>query len=221
MRLLLVEDDEILGDGLRVGLGQEGYRVEWIKDGRLANIALRDNTFDLVVLDLGLPGMDGMSVLAELRQRKNPVPVLILTAYDALEHRVEGLDSGADDYLVKPFDLDELFARLRALQRRASGRTHTQIHHGDLLLDPASHRVSLHGQAVELSQTEYRLLMYFLNHVGKVVTRQKLEALIHGWDGNAESNSLEVFIHHLRKKLGSELIRTIRGVGYIIEKNTC
>lgn len=221
MRLLLVEDDEILGDGLRIGLRQEGYSVEWVKDGHLANIALRDNRFDLVVLDIGLPGMDGLAVLRQLRQRHDEAPVLILTAYDALEHRVDGLDAGADDYLVKPFDLEELFARLRALQRRISGRTHTHIQHGELLIDPSSHRVSLHGKAVELSQTEYRLLLYLLNQVGKVATRQRLEELLHGWDGGTESNSLEVFIHHLRKKLGSDLIRTIRGVGYIIEKSAC
>lgn len=221
MRLLLVEDDETLGDGLQVGLTQEGYCVEWVKDGHLANIALRDNSFDLLVLDLGLPKMNGMNVLRELRKRKDNVPVLILTAYDASEHRVNGLDAGADDYLVKPFDLDELFARLRALQRRLTGRTHNLIEHGDLRLDPSSHQVRLRDHNIDLSHTEYRLLLYLLNNTGKVASRQKLEELIHGWDGGTESNSLEVFIHHIRKKLGSDLIRTIRGVGYIIEKSSC
>ena len=218
MRLLLVEDDELLGDGLQAGLKQAGYRVDWLKDGQLANHALKTEQFDIVVLDIGLPGMSGLEVLRALRNRANHTPVLILTAYDATQDRVAGLDSGADDYLAKPFDLDELLARLRAIVRRSTGRTTNLIQHGDIEIDPASHNVTLNGSSIALSQSEYLLLHYMISHAGKIVTRQKLDELLYGWDSQTESNSLEVFIHHLRKKFGSDLIRTVRGVGYMVDK---
>ena len=218
MRLLLVEDDELLGDGLRIGLKQAGYTVEWLKDGATADHALQQEQFDLVVLDLGLPRQSGLEVLKNLRKRGNAVPVLILTARDSVKDRVQGLDCGGDDYLVKPFDLDELCARLRALQRRRSGRVESLIQHGELSVDPAAHKVSLGGTEVNLSTSEFALLHYLLDNKGRVIPRSRLEEMLYGWEGEVESNALEVFIHHLRKKLGRDLIRTVRGVGYVIEK---
>lgn len=218
MRLLLVEDDELLGDGLRIGLKQAGYTVEWLKDGATADQALQQEQFDLVVLDLGLPRQSGLEVLKNLRKSGNAVPVLILTARDLVEDRVQGLDCGGDDYLVKPFDLDELCARLRALQRRRSGRVEPLIEHGELIVDPAAHKVSLAGNEINLSTSEFALLHYLLDNKGRVIPRSRLEEMLYGWEGEVESNALEVFIHHLRKKLGHDLIRTVRGVGYVIEK---
>ncbi len=218
MRLLLVEDDELLGDGLRIGLKQAGYTVEWLKDGATADQALQQEQFDLVVLDLGLPRQSGLEVLKNLRKSGNAVPVLILTARDSVEDRVQGLDCGGDDYLVKPFDLDELCARLRALQRRRSGRVEPLIEHGELSVDPAAHKVSLAGNEINLSTSEFALLHYLLDNKGRVIPRSRLEEMLYGWEGEVESNALEVFIHHLRKKLGRDLIRTVRGVGYVIEK---
>jgi two-component system response regulator QseB len=218
MRLLLVEDDELLGDGLRIGLKQAGYTVEWLKDGVTADQALKHEQFDLVVLDLGLPRQSGLEVLKNLRKSGNTVPVLILTARDSVEDRVQGLDCGGDDYLVKPFDLDELCARLRALQRRSSGRVEPLIEHGELIVDPAAHKVSLAGNEINLSTSEFALLHYLLDNKGRVIPRSRLEEMLYGWEGEVESNALEVFIHHLRKKLGRDLIRTVRGVGYVIEK---
>lgn len=218
MRLLLVEDDELLGDGLRIGLKQAGYTVEWLKDGATADQALQQEQFDLVVLDLGLPRQSGLEVLKNLRKRGNAVPVLILTARDSVEDRVQGLDCGGDDYLVKPFDLDELYARLRALQRRSSGRVEPLIEYGELIVDPAAHKVSLAGNEINLSTSEFALLHYLLDNKGRVIPRSRLEEMLYGWEGEVESNALEVFIHHLRKKLGRDLIRTVRGVGYVIEK---
>lgn len=218
MRLLLVEDDELLGDGLRIGLKQSGYTIEWLKDGVSAEQALQHEHFDLVVLDLGLPRLSGLEVLKNLRKSGNTVPVLILTAQDSVEDRVQGLDFGGDDYLVKPFDLDELCARLRALQRRYSGRAEPLIQHGDLIVNPAAHKVSLADKEINLSTSEFALLQYLLENKGRVIPRARLEEMLYGWQGEVESNALEVFIHHLRKKLGRDLIRTVRGVGYVIEK---
>lgn len=217
MRLLLVEDDELLGDAIKVGLKQEGYTVDWVKDGYSAGNALADNEFDLVVLDLGLPKKSGLEVLKELRAIGKNLPVMILTAKDSVQDRVLGLDSGADDYLVKPFDLDELCARLRVLQRRTVGRSAPIIEHGNISLDPAAHKVLLKGEVVNLSMREFALLQHLLENIGRVIPRARLEEKLYGWDAEVESNSLEVFIHHLRKKLGTELIRTVRGVGYMIE----
>ena len=220
MRVLLVEDDELLGDGLRAGLKQAGYTVDWVIDGQSAESALTDNEFDLVVLDINLPKMSGLEVLRNIRKRGEHTPVLLLTARDSVPDRVEGLDSGADDYLVKPVDLDELCARLRVLQRRSAGRSDPVIQHGDITLDPAAHRVTVNNQPISLSMREFILLQHLLENVGRVIPRARLEQKLYGWEGEVESNSLEVFIHHLRKKFGSDLIRTVRGVGYMIEQLT-
>lgn len=218
MRLLLVEDDKALGEGLRLGLRQEGYTVDWLQDGVSAVHALLSEEFDLLVLDLGLPRLDGIQVLRQLRASGSALPVLILTARDATEDRIAGLDAGADDYLVKPFDLDELKARLRALLRRSAGRAQVLIEHAGICLDPASQQVSYLGKPVPMTPKEYLLLHELLSQPGKVLTRERLAQSLYGWDEEAESNTLEVHIHHLRKKLFSGLIRTVRGVGYLVEE---
>lgn len=220
MRLLLVEDDKALGEGLRLGLRQEGYTVDWLEDGTSALHALLSEDFDLLVLDLGLPRMSGLQVLRELRRSGSALPVLILTARDATEDRIAGLDAGADDYLVKPFDLDELKARLRALLRRSAGRAELRIEHAGVSLDPSSQQVSYQGKPVPMTPKEYLLLHELLSQPGKVLTRERLAQLLYGWDEEAESNTLEVHIHHLRKKLFSGLIRTVRGVGYLVEEQS-
>ncbi|WP_069865247.1 MULTISPECIES: response regulator [Pseudomonas] len=217
MRLLLVEDDSALGEGVRTGLRQEGYTIDWLKDGASALHALQHETFDLAVLDLGLPRLDGVEVLKRLRAGGANLPVLILTARDATEDRIAGLDAGADDYLVKPFDLDELKARLRALLRRSAGRARVLIEHAGVSLDPATQQVSYQGQPVLLTPKEYLLLHELLAQPGKVFTRERLTQLLYGWDEEAESNTLEVHIYHLRKKLSGDLIRTVRGIGYLVE----
>lgn len=218
MRILLVEDDPQLGDGLTVGLRQSGFAVDWVRDGQSADLALSTEDFDLVVLDLGLPKLGGMEVLRRARAAGRDVPVLILTARDATGDKVAGLDAGADDYLVKPIDLDELAARIRALTRRRGGRAAPLLVHGELSLDPAAHTVTRAGIPVELSAREYALLHMLLENAGRVLTRSQLEQSLYGWRDEPDSNALEVHIHHLRKKLGSELIRTLRGVGYTIGK---
>ncbi len=218
MRILLVEDDPELGDGLTVGLRQSGFAVDWLRDGHAADLALQSEAFDFVVLDLGLPRLSGMEVLHRARSRGLSMPILILTARDATGDKVSGLDAGADDYLVKPIDLDELSARIRALTRRSAGRAAPLLRHGDLALDPAAHRVTLADQAIELSSREFSLLQMLLENAGRVLTRTQLEQSLYGWRDEPDSNALEVHIHHLRKKLGSELIRTLRGVGYTIPK---
>lgn len=218
MRVLLVEDDPLLGDGLTVGLRQAGHAVDWVKDGAAADHALATEEFDLLVLDLGLPKLSGMDLLRRLRARGQSLPVLILTARDATGDKIAGLDAGADDYLVKPVDLDELAARIRALGRRAAGRAAPVISHGELALDPASRSVTLAGAPVELSAREFAILQALLEHAGRVMTRAQLEGSIYGWRDEPDSNALEVHIHHLRKKLGAELIRTLRGIGYTIQK---
>jgi len=218
MRILLVEDDPQLGDGLTIGLRQAGFAVDWVKDGNSADRALQSETFDLVVLDLGLPRLSGMEVLTRARGRRQTLPVLILTARDATGDKVSGLDAGADDYLVKPVDLDELAARIRALTRRSVGRAAPLLTRGDLALDPAAHSVTLAGAPVELSSREFSLLQMLLENAGRVLSRSQLEQSVYGWRDEPDSNALEVHIHHLRKKLGSELIRTLRGVGYTIPR---
>ncbi len=218
MRILLVEDDPQLGDGLSVGLRQAGFAVDWLQDGRAADHALQSERFDLVVLDLGLPGIDGMQVLQAARQRGLRAPVLVLTARDATGDKIAGLDAGADDYLVKPVDLDELAARLRALLRRSAGRAAPVLQRGDLQLDPAARSVSLAGQPIDLPAREFALLQLLLENAGRVLSRSQIEQSLYGWREEPDSNALEVHIHHLRKKLGSELIRTLRGVGYTIPK---
>ncbi len=218
MRLLLVEDDPMLGDGLRVGLRHAGYAVDWVQDGQAARLSLQSETYDLVVLDLGLPKINGLELLKWLRGQNLGVAVLVLTARDTVRDRITGLDAGADDYLVKPFDLDELIARLRALSRRGSGVITPVLQHGDITLDPAAHQVQKGGDSVDLSAREFALLHQLLLNMGRVQTRDQLENHLYGWGEEIESNSIEVHIHHLRKKLGSQLIRTLRGIGYVIDK---
>lgn len=218
MRVLLVEDDPQLGDGLMVGLRQAGFAVDWVKDGVSADTALSTETFGAMILDLGLPRLAGMDVLARARQRRLDLPILILTARDAVADKVAGLDGGADDYLVKPVDLDELAARVRALARRSAGRAMPVIRHGAVTLDPAAHEVTLDGMPVELSTREFSLLHVLLDNAGRVMTRPQLESAIYGWHDEPDSNALEVHIHHLRRKLGADLIKTLRGVGYTIAK---
>lgn len=218
MRLLLVEDDEIIGNGVQAGLDQAGYAVDWVKDGQAAELFLKTQEYDLVILDLALPKKSGLEVLRELRSRGGDTPVLILTARDAAPDKVRGLDSGADDYLVKPFDLDELGARIRALTRRRSGRSESVIRHRDIVMDPASFTLSRDGETVELSPKEFALLRALLENRGRVLSRQRLEESLYSWKDEVDSNAVEVHIHHLRKKLGANLIRTIRGVGYVVDK---
>lgn len=218
MRILLVEDDELLGDGLRTGLIQYGYAVDWLKDGLSADQALKTENFDLVVLDLGLPKMPGITVLQNLRSRGQTMPVLILTARESVDDRVKGLDSGADDYLTKPFDLDELCARLRALQRRFSSRAEPLLVHEQITLDPASHTVTFNSENINLSRREFALLHKLLENAGRVLSREHLTQSLYGWGEDVDSNALEVHIHNLRKKFGQEFIRTIRGIGYMIDK---
>ncbi len=217
MRLLLVEDDELLGKAVKAGLKQGGYTVDWLTDGESALQALHSDEFDVMVLDIGLPRLSGLEVLQRIRKEQNVTPVLILTAYDTVSDRVVGLDTGADDYLIKPFDLDEMLARLRAIIRRQGGRVESVIEIGDVSLDTAAHRLSLAGKEIPISNKEYQLLEYLMNQAGKVVQRSRLEAILYGWEGSIESNSLEVYIHNLRKKLGTDYIKTVRGVGYMFE----
>lgn len=223
MRLLLVEDDKLLGDGIQAGLIQAGYAVDWMENGESAESALRSEEYELMILDLGLPDRSGLEVLKRLRNKvfsaqDNALPVLILTARDTVSDRVTGLDAGADDYMIKPFDLDELNARIRALTRRHHGRANPVIRHAGLVLDPAAHTVTLNGQAVKLSQREFAILQLLLESRGRVLSRNQLEEGLYSWGEEIESNTVEVYIHHLRKKLGADLIRTLRGVGYIIDK---
>lgn len=218
MRILLVEDDQLLGDGLSVGLEQMGYTVDWITDGNQAEMALRDSSLDLAILDISLPGQDGLTLLRKIRKQGNPIPVLLLTARDSLDDRIIGLDSGADDYLPKPFDLEELAARLRAISRRGSGRGTPLLQHGAITLDPAGRTVHLNDEPIACTSREYAILEALLQNCGQVLTRQRLEEALYGWDDGVESNAIEVYIHHLRKKLGKSTIQTIRGVGYKIPK---
>jgi two-component system response regulator QseB len=220
MRLLLVEDDSMIGESVRKGLQQDGFAVDWVQDGRAAEIALETIPYDTLLLDLGLPRKAGLDVLAALRRRGNPIPVLILTARDAVADRVKGLDAGADDYLVKPFDLEELAARIRALLRRKSGRADPVIQIGSLLLNPATHEASLDGKPVALSAREFGLILALAERPGVVLSRAQIEEKLYGWDHEIESNAVEVYVHSLRRKLGADLIRNVRGVGYMVPKQT-
>lgn len=218
MRVLLVEDDELLGDGVRVGLNHYGHAVDWVKDGQMALRAIKNESFDIIVLDLGLPKVSGLTVLREIRSSGVTTPVLILTALDTIDDRVKGLDSGADDYLTKPFDLEELLARLRALHRRFSKRAVPVITHGEVTLDPAAFMVKVKGEQVNLPRREFILLQTLLENIGHVLSREQLCQSLYGWEDDVDSNTLEVHIHNIRKKVGVNFIRTIRGVGYMIEK---
>jgi two-component system, OmpR family, response regulator QseB len=217
VRILLVEDDELLGTGIHDALTRARYSVEWVRDGTLALSALDQRGVDAVILDLGLPGMDGLEVLRRSREAGNKLPVLVLSARDTAAQRVAGLDSGADDYLTKPFDVDELLARVRALQRRLRGAAVNVLEHGSLRLDPASHSVLHEGRPVALQRREFMLLQKLLAAPGQVLTRAQLEESLYGWDGNVESNALDVHIHNLRKKLYPDVIRTVRGIGYVAD----
>lgn len=219
MRILLAEDDPLLGDGLRAGLTQHGFQVDWVRDGLAAEHELAVTGYAAAVLDLGLPRQDGMAVLRAVRERGVRTPVLVLTARDALPQRVAGLDAGADDYVVKPVDLSELSARLRALVRRASGVAQERLQCGDVLLDPASRQVCRDGQVVSLSTREFDLLHTLMLHAGRVQTREQLEQQIYRWGDEVESNAIEVHVHHLRRKLGAGLIQTVRGVGYLVPRS--
>jgi two-component system response regulator QseB len=219
MRLLLVEDDEILGDGLVEGLKMEGYAVDWLTNGKLADEALKTNSYELVVLDLNLPDMEGLDILKALRARKDETPVMVLTAKDTVPDRVIGLDSGADDFVIKPFELDEVCARLRALARRNEGRSVPNIEYKGIILDPASRQVTWNDEKVDLSQKEFEILSFLMSNIGRVISRARLEESMYSWDSDVESNTVEVHIHHLRKKLDPSIIRTVRGVGYIIDED--
>ncbi|MDY7548271.1 response regulator transcription factor [Glaciimonas sp. CA11.2] len=218
MRLLLVEDDLMVGEAVRKGLRLDGFAVDWVQDGKAAEVAVAQEDYELLLLDLGLPKKNGLDVLKSLRARGSQIPVLILTARDAIADRVAGLDAGADDYLIKPFDLEELAARIRALLRRQSGRADPVIEVGQLTLNPATHEVRLEGCEINLSAREFALLRAFLDRPGAVLSRAQLEEKLYGWDDSIESNAVEVYIHALRKKLGSDFIKNVRGVGYMVAK---
>ena len=218
MRILLVEDDRLLGDGVKAGLCGAGFAVDWVRDGEAALAAVAAESFAAIVLDLGLPRRDGLSVLSALRGAGKAVPVLVLTARDQVADKVRCLDLGADDYVVKPFDLDELAARLRALARRARGRAEARLRHGEVVLDPAARSVTLRGEPVVLTGREFDLLQMLLEAAGRVLTRRGLDEQLYAWGEAVGSNALEVHIHHLRKKLGADLIRTVRGVGYMVDE---
>lgn len=216
MRILLAEDDPLLGDGLRAGLRQHGFQVDWVRDGAAAQRELKAQPYAAAVLDLGLPLKDGMDVLASLRAGGATLPVLVLTARDAVPDRVRGLNAGADDYVVKPVDLEELAARIRALVRRDHGQPVACLRAQDIVLDPAARRVTRSGQAVTLAQREFDILQALMLSAGRVLTRTQLEQHLYSWGQEVESNAVEVHIHHLRRKLGSKLIQTVRGVGYVL-----
>ena len=214
MKLLLAEDDPMVGEGMQQGLRQAGFVVDWARDGAAAELAAKTGDYAVLVLDIGLPRQDGLTVLKRLRQAEYTLPVLVVTARDAVADRVAGLNLGADDYLVKPFDLDELVARVRALLRRQSGRGRSEMRLGALCVDPDRREVSLSDQAIALSQREFALLEALMARPGTVVSRESLEECLYGWDGEVSSNAIEVHLHNLRRKLGGEWIRNVRGVGY-------
>jgi len=216
MRILLAEDDPLLGDALRAGLRQAGCQVDWVRDGEAAERELRAEPYAAAVLDLGLPRRDGLDVLAAVRRAGVRLPVLVLTARDAVPDRIRGLDLGADDYVLKPVDLDELAARLRALVRRAHGQADARLQAGGVVLDPATRQVSLDGVPVSLSTREFDLLQALMLDAGRVLSREQLEQRLYGWGTEVESNAVEVHVHHLRRKLGPALIQTVRGVGYVL-----
>ena len=218
MRLLLVEDDTMIGEAVLDLLRAEHYAVDWVKDGEMADTALRTQTYDLVLLDLGLPRRDGLAVLRDLRTRKERIPVLIATARDSIQQRIEGLDAGADDYVLKPYDLDELLARIRALTRRAAGRAEPVYEHKGVSINPATREVTVRGEPVVLSAREWAVLEPLLARPGLVLSRTQLEEKLYGWKDEISSNAVEVYIHGLRRKLGAELIQNVRGVGYMVPK---
>lgn len=218
MRLLLVEDDESLGDAVKTGLMQFGYIVEWLKDGEAARAAIKTESFELMILDLSLPKLSGMRLLQAIRNDHNVTPIIILTARDSIQDRIKGLDNGADDYITKPFDLNELSARIRALIRRSQGRADTVLQYANVTLDPAAHTVMVDQEFINVPRREFALLQKLLENSGHVLSRDQLMQSIYSWDEDVDSNALEVHIHNLRKKLNANYIRTIRGIGYMAEK---
>ena len=218
MRLLLVEDDELLGDAVKTGLTQFGYIVDWLKDGEAARSVIKSESFELIILDLGLPKLSGMRLLQAIRHDQNTTPVILLTARDSIQDRIAGLDNGADDDISKPFDLNELSARIRALVRRSQGRADTVLQYGNVTLDPAAHSVKIDEELINVPRREFALLQKLLENNGHVLSRDQLMQSIYSWDEDVDSNALEVHIHNLRKKLNAHYIRTIRGVGYMAEK---
>lgn len=218
MRLLLAEDDSMIGESITEALISENYAVDWVRDGRAAELALDNGVYDLLLLDLGLPKKQGLTILSDYRKRGGMLPILVITARDSTANRVEGLDAGADDYLIKPFELEELFARVRALLRRQSGRADPLITYGDLTLNPASHEVIFRNQLLNMSAKEFCLLHALLAQPERVLSLAQLEEKLYGWDQEVDSNAIEVYIHRLRKKLGNDFIRNVRGVGYKVGK---
>lgn len=214
MKILLAEDDAMLGNSMEKGLSQAGFTVDWVRTGNHAQTALKTQVYDAALLDIGLPQINGLDILKELRQQGKHTPVLVVTARDAVRDRVAGLNLGADDYLTKPFDLDELVARIHALIRRQSGRSQPQIRLGRLEIDPLQHTVRLGEQALALSPREYDLLLALMEKPGAVLSIDQLEDRLYGWDEEVASNAVEVHLHHLRRKLGEPWIRNVRGVGY-------
>lgn len=218
MRILLVEDDALLGDGVCAGLRREDNSVDWVKNGETALSAMTETLYDCVILDIGLPKMSGLDVLQHMRSSDNDIPVLILTAQDDISDRVRGLDAGADDYLVKPFEFSELCARLRALTRRARGMSSETLQYKDIIIDTVAHTVKCGNQPVLLSRREFSLLFELITNQGRVLSRHHLEQKLYSWGDEIESNTIEVYIHHLRKKFYPELVTTVRGIGYIVAK---
>ena len=219
MHVLLIEDDRMIGESVRTALKQDGHAVDWLRDGKSADTALGHEEFDVVLLDLGLPGKDGLDVLRTLRARRKPTPVIVLTARDSVQDRVAGLDAGADDYLVKPFELEELSARMRAVVRRRSGHAEAMIEVGDIRLDPATREVTRAGTPVILSAREYAVLEALMLRPGAILSRAQLEDRLYGWGDAVESNAVSVYVHQLRRKLGADAIRNVRGVGYYVGRN--
>lgn len=219
MRILLIEDDPMIGKAIRSGLAGAGFSVDWVTDGRSAEQSMADGIHDLAILDLGLPRKDGMAVLAALRARGSALPVLVASARDTVQDRIAGLEAGADDYVLKPFDLDELIARVRALLRRHAGSGSPVLRCGSLALDPAHRTVTRAGAPVDLSSREFAVLEALMQRPGAVLSRQKLEESVYGWGEEVGSNAIEVHLHHLRRKLGAAAIRNVRGVGYRVSED--
>ncbi|MEC4723183.1 response regulator [Noviherbaspirillum sp. CPCC 100848] len=221
MRIFLVEDDAMIGDSIRTALIRENYIVDWVRDGKMVETALSTEHFDVVLLDLGLPGKSGLEILRNLRMKKNSVPVIIVTARDAVDDRIRGLDAGADDYVIKPFDMNELGARIRSAMRRSSGRAEPDITIGGITLSPASREIWRDDEQIHLSGKEYAIVEALMLRPGNILSKAQLEERINGWGDEVESNALEVHIHSIRRKLGSEFIRNVRGVGYFIPRAKC
>lgn len=214
MRVLLVEDDTMIGESLEEGLRKENYAVDWVQDGHAAELALCNHSYDFILLDIGLPRKDGIQVLDDYRRKQGDAAVLILSARDATSSRIQGLDAGADDYLIKPFDLDELFARMRALIRRRAGRSNPELTYADLSINPATRTITYKGAPLHLSAREFALLLALIDQPGRVMSRAQLEERLYGWNEEIGSNAIEVYVHGLRKKLGTDFIKNVRGIGY-------